>query len=68
MGDPRERLALHVLHECMPLVTEHIETRDLMHPARPGLPQGKLMLWVDLFPSNISIPPAIDITPRKPHK
>ena len=68
LGEPRERLALYVIHECLPLVPEHVETRELNHPARPGLSQGKLLLWIDLFSSNVSIPPPIDITPRKPHK
>ncbi|KAF2350904.1 C2 domain [Trinorchestia longiramus] len=68
LGSERECLALHVLHVAFPLVAEHVETRDLHHPARPGLSQGKLMLWVDLFPSGTPIPPPVDITPRKPRK
>ncbi|XP_066944947.1 myoferlin-like isoform X4 [Macrobrachium rosenbergii] len=69
VGDPRERLALHVLHKALPIVPEHVETRELTHPAMPGLPQGQLLLWVDLFPANISpLPPAVDITPRQPQK
>lgn len=71
VGNPRERLALHVLHKAMSVVPEHIENRPLMHPAHPGIPQGQLRLWVDLFPSSVSgqsLPPPVDITPRQPHK
>ncbi|KAK7086142.1 hypothetical protein SK128_016539 [Halocaridina rubra] len=69
VGDARERLALHVLYKSLLLVQEHVETRDLMHPARPGLPQGQLLLWVDLFPASVQpLPPAVDITPRRPRK
>ncbi|XP_063877560.1 myoferlin-like isoform X2 [Scylla paramamosain] len=71
VGNSRERLALHVLHKAVSLVPEHVENRTLMHPSHPGIPQGQLMLWVDLFPSSVSgqtLPPPVDITPRKPHK
>nr|XP_045583890.1 myoferlin-like isoform X6 [Procambarus clarkii] len=69
VGDANERLALYVLHKAMPLVPEHVETRVLMHPAHPGLPQGQLKLWVDLFPSSKDVlPPPVDITPRQAHK
>lgn len=71
VGNPRERLALHVLHKAMSVVPEHVENRPLMHPAHPGIPQGQLRLWVDLFPSSVSgqsLPPPVDITPRQPHK
>lgn len=68
-GDPRERLALYVLHKALPLVAEHVENRTLTHPARPGLPQGQLKLWVDLFPTSAEqLPPPVDITPRQAHK
>ncbi|XP_050712149.1 myoferlin-like isoform X3 [Eriocheir sinensis] len=71
VGNPRERLALHVLHKAVPLVPEHVENRSLMHPGHPGIPQGQLRLWVDIFPSSApsqSLPPPVDITPRQPHK
>ncbi|KAF4526881.1 hypothetical protein B566_EDAN013792 [Ephemera danica] len=69
-----EPLALAVLHRwheiprigCK-LVPEHIETRPLYSPDKPGIEQGKLELWVDMFPMDMPLPgPPIDISPRKP--
>ncbi|XP_076068132.1 otoferlin-like isoform X2 [Oratosquilla oratoria] len=69
-----EQLALAVLHrwEEVPkvgcrLVTEHIETRPLYNADKPGIEQGKLEMWVDLFPMDMPLPgPPLDVTPRKP--
>uniref|UniRef100_A0A670ZH08 Otoferlin n=1 Tax=Pseudonaja textilis TaxID=8673 RepID=A0A670ZH08_PSETE len=71
-----EHLALTVLHhwEGIPrvgckLVPEHVETRPLLNPDKPGIEQGRLELWVDMFPMDMPAPgPAIDISPRKPKK
>ncbi|ETE73677.1 Otoferlin, partial [Ophiophagus hannah] len=71
-----EHLALTVLRhwEEMPrvgckLVPEHVETRPLLNPDKPGIEQGRLELWVDMFPMDMPAPgPAIDISPRKPKK
>uniref|UniRef100_A0A6Q2XG26 C2 domain-containing protein n=1 Tax=Esox lucius TaxID=8010 RepID=A0A6Q2XG26_ESOLU len=69
-----EHLALKILHRwseipgvgCK-LVPEHIETRTLFHKARPGMDQGQLQMWVDMFPMDMPHPgPAVDIGPRKP--
>ncbi|CAL4063510.1 unnamed protein product, partial [Meganyctiphanes norvegica] len=68
LGDSRERLALHVLHKALSLVPEHVETRTLQHPARPGMEQGKLQLWVDIFPSKTTLPQQVSIIPRNPTK
>ncbi|XP_063079434.1 otoferlin [Engraulis encrasicolus] len=69
-----EHLALTVLRhwEDMPrvgcrLIPEHVETRPLHHPDKPGIEQGRLEMWVDMFPMDMPAPgPAVDISPRKP--
>ncbi|XP_067460357.1 fer-1-like protein 6 [Thunnus thynnus] len=69
-----EHLSLKVLHRwaeipavgCK-LVPEHIETRTLFHKARPGMDQGQVQMWVDIFPMDLPHPrPPVDISPRKP--
>uniref|UniRef100_A0A663E989 Otoferlin n=1 Tax=Aquila chrysaetos chrysaetos TaxID=223781 RepID=A0A663E989_AQUCH len=69
-----EHLALTVLRhwEDIPragckLVPEHVETRPLLNPDKPGIEQGRLEMWVDMFPMDMPAPgPATDISPRKP--
>uniref|UniRef100_A0A668AU56 Otoferlin n=1 Tax=Myripristis murdjan TaxID=586833 RepID=A0A668AU56_9TELE len=71
-----EHLALSVLKhwEEIPrvgckLVPEHVETRPLHHPDKPGIEQGRIEMWVDMFPKDMTAPgPALDISPRKPKK
>ncbi|XP_054644140.1 fer-1-like protein 6 isoform X3 [Dunckerocampus dactyliophorus] len=69
-----EHLSLKILHRwseipavgCK-LVPEHIETRTLFNKARPGMDQGQVQMWVDMFPMDMPHPgPAVDISPRKP--
>ncbi|XP_061425557.1 otoferlin-like isoform X3 [Lethenteron reissneri] len=69
-----EHLALKVLHSweeiarvgCR-LVPEHVETRPLLHPDKAGIEQGRLEMWVDMFPKDMPHPgPPVDISPRKP--
>uniref|UniRef100_A0A7N8XAR2 Otoferlin n=1 Tax=Mastacembelus armatus TaxID=205130 RepID=A0A7N8XAR2_9TELE len=51
------------------LVPEHVETRPLLHPDKPGIEQGRIEMWVDMFPKDMTAPgPALDISPRKPKK
>uniref|UniRef100_A0A669B8S2 Otoferlin n=1 Tax=Oreochromis niloticus TaxID=8128 RepID=A0A669B8S2_ORENI len=69
-----EHLALTVLNhwEEIPrvgckLVPEHVETRPLLNLDKPGIEQGRIEMWVDMFPMDMPAPgPAIDISPRKP--
>uniref|UniRef100_A0A674DQC0 Otoferlin n=1 Tax=Salmo trutta TaxID=8032 RepID=A0A674DQC0_SALTR len=71
-----EHLALTVLKhwEDIPrvgckLIPEHVETRPLLNPDKPGIEQGRIEMWVDMFPKDMPAPgPAIDISPRKPKK
>uniref|UniRef100_A0A6Q2ZM85 C2 domain-containing protein n=1 Tax=Esox lucius TaxID=8010 RepID=A0A6Q2ZM85_ESOLU len=71
-----EHLALTVLKhwEEIPrvgckLIPEHVETRPLLHPEKPGIEQGRVEMWVDMFPMDMPAPgPAIDISPRKPKR
>ena len=49
-------------------VPEHIETRTLYNEDCPGIPQGKLHMWVDVFSYGESVPPPINIAPRQPSK
>ncbi|MEQ2303508.1 hypothetical protein AMECASPLE_017652, partial [Ameca splendens] len=53
---------------AVPLVPEHVEIRSLQNQDNPGLPQGYLHMWVDMFPTDIPAPPAVDIKPRLPEQ
>lgn len=66
----KERLALSVLNsfDRIPtigynFVPEHVETRSIFRDDRPGVEQGKLLMWVEIFDPKKSISEAIDITP-----
>ncbi|KAM8708996.1 hypothetical protein ACLKA7_015893 [Drosophila subpalustris] len=68
-----ERLSLTVLKNLdkLPsfgykLVPEHVETRSLYHDDYPGVEQGKIQMWIELFKSSVFIPTHIDITPTPP--
>jgi hypothetical protein len=66
VGDDEERLALYILHKLR-LCPEHVENRPLFNPLQPLIEQGRLELFVDIFPKSQGAPgPAFNITPRKP--
>ncbi|XP_054735180.1 otoferlin isoform X2 [Anastrepha obliqua] len=69
----QERLSLTALHhfDQLPsfgykLVPEHVETRTLYRRDCPGIEQGKIQLWVEMYEGNLNIPAPIDITPHPP--
>ena len=35
---------------------EHIETRALYNHDKPGIEQGKIEMWVDMFPMDMPLP------------
>uniref|UniRef100_A0A670IJH9 C2 domain-containing protein n=1 Tax=Podarcis muralis TaxID=64176 RepID=A0A670IJH9_PODMU len=68
-----EHKALYVLQHWdeMPeygykLVPEHVEVRSLYNPDSPGLLQGALHMWIDMFPNDVPAPPPVNIKPRLP--
>ncbi|XP_063311821.1 fer-1-like protein 4 [Pelobates fuscus] len=68
-----EHQALYVLQHWdeMPeygnrLVPEHVEVRTLYNEENPGLGQGSLHMWIDMFPNDVPAPPAVNIKPREP--
>uniref|UniRef100_A0A8C5QKH4 C2 domain-containing protein n=1 Tax=Leptobrachium leishanense TaxID=445787 RepID=A0A8C5QKH4_9ANUR len=71
--DYDEHQALYVLQHWdeMPefgtkLVPEHVEVRTLYNDDSPGMGQGALHMWIDMFPNDVPAPPPVNIKPREP--
>lgn len=71
--DKKERLALSILNNFdqiegigFKFVPEHVETRSIYRSDRPGVEQGKILMWLEIFDPRKSIPEPIDITPIPP--
>ncbi|XP_043799116.1 otoferlin-like [Apis laboriosa] len=71
-----ECMALSVLHQwqnfpicgCY-LVPEHVERRPLFNIGRPGLEQGRLEMWIDMFQvGEVPLKPPVDISPPVPEE
>ncbi|XP_043946076.1 fer-1-like protein 4 [Protopterus annectens] len=68
-----EQKALYVLqhwkdmpeHGCI-LVPEHVEERSLFIQDNPGLSQGSVHMWIDMFPNDVPAPAPVNIKPRLP--
>ncbi|XP_063547608.1 otoferlin-like [Cydia strobilella] len=69
----KENLCLNILHKwhTIPvcghrLVPEHVEIRTLYDPDKPGVEQGKIHMWVDMFllGPRQTIPAPVSIRPR----
>ncbi|XP_041424830.1 myoferlin-like [Xenopus laevis] len=68
IGPANECLALQALRN-QGMVPEHIETRTLYSACQPDIPQGRVEMWVDIFPRSLGPPgPAVNIIPRKPKR
>lgn len=74
--DLKEKLALNALHRWQEvpfvgtaLVPEHVEKRPLYSKNKPGIVQGRLDMWVDIFDLSLGeVPPPVDITKRLPQR
>ena len=69
----KECLALEVLLQWKnrelggyQLVPEYVESRPLYVPTKPGIEQGQVEMWVDIFPMDQTVPEPVDVKPRHP--
>lgn len=67
-GEAEERLALYIIR-TFPHIDEHVETRPLYSNVMPNIEQGRVQMWVDMFPKELGMPQMpFNIEPRKPSK
>lgn len=63
--------ALHNFQDLAPkgfhLVPEYVETRSLFNSEKPDIEMGKVQMWIDMFPMDLTMPgPPVNIEVRKP--
>lgn len=69
--EPSALETLHNFQDMAPkgfhLVPEYIETRSLFNNEKQGIEMGRVQMWIDMFPMDLTMPgEPVNITVRKP--
>ena len=69
--EPSALEALHNFQDTAPkgfhIVPEYVETRSLFNPEKQGLEMGRVQMWIDMFPMDLTMPgEPVNIEVRKP--